>query len=289
MRTRLYWLLAFANICFLWPTLAEACTCSGQPQAFQHAGGDGKPLSWSFETFLISPAGQYHSAVYCYRKAVHNKSGVEVRNIHWAAAGYYRQFVNAGSEDPTCATLSGEMNASPRLGRLFFGISSRGYDTTVREPNGGWKTSRVDTLPRLLKLAQASTHQSDSSGANAWQLLRSEFVFSTREGPATRIIVTSSVEVDRDLLKLVYGIENRGARDVRVSLEPVGLNSWIPPEQSVRLALTLPKNLEDIYVGTATLRVGGGETGFRDFESAGVYMSRSMKGRGPGAGYDKIF
>ena len=86
----------------LTPACAQgSCTCPGQ-RVDNFAGGNGKPLEWQFEVYLIKEGDNRAPPLYCYLKAVSNRSGHDVYAVKWDIANYQRDIVPSNETLPTC-------------------------------------------------------------------------------------------------------------------------------------------------------------------------------------------
>jgi hypothetical protein len=233
---------------------AADCTCDGQRQSSYSA--DANPtLTWNFETYLVVAGGQFQQIVICYRMVIANKTDRQVLNLRWLAAGY-----KGGSVDPNlnvskCTPLPGEMNPAPKQGRLYFGITSYGYDTTVREPKQGWDASSFSS-PTLINSAAAQDATSSSPQNNrlpnttTHPALRSEYAANPGGGQYTHIVFTSAVEtVAPNTTALIYTFENTGnvfIRSLRVSTDSGSNNiagpiEELPPQNTAQRKVPVPE------------------------------------------------
>jgi hypothetical protein len=114
----------------------EGCSCPGS-RVTNYEGGDGQPLRWLFEVYLVEPGGAGPS-LYCYLKRVTNASPRDVYSTKWDVANYRQLVIAAGQQAPSCPHYLQDLGKQPLTGPLHWGIASRPYDTTVKAPVGGW-------------------------------------------------------------------------------------------------------------------------------------------------------
>jgi hypothetical protein len=173
----------------------QSCTCDGQSKD-RFSGGDGRPLDWSFSTFLVQQGTSDRPTWICYLKKVSNKSTLQVRNIHWEVAGFYRDKIESGRSLAACPTIPGELKPNPIVGPLHYALSSH-YDTTVRQPNEGWTQAQLPP------------------GGSSWPIVRSVFEVAVTREQLARIVVYSAVTAVGKENILTYDIANTGNGSVR--------------------------------------------------------------------------
>lgn len=191
------------------PTNAqESCTCHGD-RVDHFQGGDGKPLEWLFEVYLVKKSNVGPS-LYCYLKRVTNRSNLDVYAVRWNIANYRQENIYAGKEKQTCPQYIQDLASAPLNGPLNFGISSQSYDTTVKAPLGGWQSPT------------AGGNNNPYIGAGyEWLKLESQFAFSTvgREGQHSSGLVAVESGVNFNYggrASFYYVVTNRGPQPVSV-------------------------------------------------------------------------
>ena len=114
--------------------LGQDCICGGTPTAQPHKGGDGQPLKWEYEQFIVQPASGSVPQLVCYHKKVENDGSADVRDVGWEVANFLRPVIRKGDLQASCPTVSGEVNPKPTNGPLHYGPGADVYDTTVFQP-----------------------------------------------------------------------------------------------------------------------------------------------------------
>lgn len=185
---------------------AQDCQCPGQ-QIENFSGGDGRPLSWIYQVWLVKQAGaQSPNTITCYLKHVENNASYEVRDVQWRAAAYVQTILPPKKGTSSCPQVAGEIRPNPENGPLHYGVSSQFYETTVRIPEKGWPSSVITVENERVELDD----------------LQSKFAFfspdANGEPSLSRVSVTSSVVRDGKGATLTYAIENGGDKLVSVLL-----------------------------------------------------------------------
>jgi hypothetical protein len=150
-------LLALVSFCLIAPAFAgQDCRCGGTPTAQPHKGGDGKPLKWEYEQYIVRPASGQIAQLICYRRRVENDGSSDVRDIHWQVANFFRSVIRKGDQEASCPDIPGEVSPNPSNGPIHFGPGPETYDTTVFQPKNGWDQSASlnnNTVPGEIRTA----------------------------------------------------------------------------------------------------------------------------------------
>ena len=189
--------------------LSQDCACKGQT-IDHYEGGDGQPLYWLFDVYQIeSSAGS--DPLLCYFESVSNKSAVEVRDVRWEVANFFRQVIPKNTVHQACPIIRGSKKEDPTNGPLQFGTSSSGYDTTVEPPKNGWQ----------IKEGNATSTGDNKSLPTITATV--SFDIESKDGgikPA-RLLLTSSAKTDGKSTNLQYVLEN--ASELNYALY---VNAW---------------------------------------------------------------
>jgi hypothetical protein len=170
----------------------QGCTCDGV-RLDSFSGGDGNPLDWRFATYVVQAGSPHQPTWICYLKGVSNKSTMQVRNVSWEIARYFRSKVWAGKASHDCPTIPGEMSSGPATGPLHYSVASASqYDTTVRLPKRGWDQAQL------------------SPSGEAWPIVRSAFDVTINAAQSALIVVYSAVAVVGKESVLTYDVANNG-------------------------------------------------------------------------------
>jgi hypothetical protein len=89
---------------------------------------------------MVSAPGNGQSLI-CYFKQVSNKGNLDVRDVRWEVANYFRKILPKGASSSSCPEIGGDTKPVPTNGPLNYGPSSDAYDTTVLQPKDGWGQS----------------------------------------------------------------------------------------------------------------------------------------------------
>jgi hypothetical protein len=237
-------------IVMMWtsPILHAECVCPGMRLA-RDKGGDGAPLYWGFDAYVVQSGTVNSPPLICFKRVVTNASDLKVLNIRWDSAGFRRKMIPVKDSNSSCPTLSGELTDKPVLGPLYHGVSSDHYDTTVHPPRDGWK--------------QAAASLSD------WPLIRSSFEVDINEKQFAEVIIYSSASTpDNKSFDLIYELENRGNAPIRLLLNlPVAdamekdlpfINDFFFPPNSRKLFSSSVQR--PIKIQTATAVISNAET-----------------------------
>src|SRR5262249_46688712 len=247
------WFVAMAIL----PTCAaqgqnQDCQCTGNPFSHQPETGRGGRIVWTFQPYQITGPVALNSAAYCYHKKIENVTTLEVRNIYWPAANFIKRFISANSVIPECITRVGNIDASPKPGVLYFGISDR-MDTISWEPSGGWK--QIGSSFELITVAQAQPRNVVPLNRGPLAPLRSEFTLETSSSRHTWIVVTSSVERPTNgMLKLVNRVENKGDSELSISIDLLRIGGRIAPNSIIE-NITMHPETTTIVVQNAIVRI----------------------------------
>jgi hypothetical protein len=205
----------FIASCLVADAHAQECTCNGT-MLDHYKGGDGRPLLWTFETYVINQRAADPPLI-CYLKSVTNESQTEVRRIFWEVAGFFRRYAQANTHIPSCARRADGMKPNPRNGPLYHGIIGGQYDTTVREPTNGWKEGQAtrvhwNAIPANWKVAQAA-----SPPAERLPPVVSSFVLDLEDsGRAAVNVISDGFRERSGTTTLTYNFFNSGTAAVRV-------------------------------------------------------------------------
>lgn len=179
------------------PAEAQECQCSGK-QIELYSGGDGKPLEWRFQVYLVSDGLGSQPKKLCYYKEVVDKSNVDARDVRWEVASYYRRLIKKGSLSSSCPEVEGGAKSTPTNGPLYFGPSSNGYDTTVIQPSTGWETSASNdgsnAGPGNITMTELAFDQETESGS----IVTSRISFTTSFKSGKEAVINYSVENQSD-------------------------------------------------------------------------------------------
>jgi hypothetical protein len=116
----------------------EICTCDGDLLPPSFSGGDSAPLVWKYAPYMQSLGSGKDEKLICYLKVVSNHGNSDVRSVRWEVANFFRRIIPNKQARSTCPSVAGETKPAPTNGKLYFGVSSNGYDTTIVEPKHGW-------------------------------------------------------------------------------------------------------------------------------------------------------
>lgn len=143
-------LLAVATLSLASPASAgQDCICGGTPTAQPHKGGDGQPLKWEYEQFIVQPASGSVPQLVCYHKKVENDGSADVRDVGWEVANFLRPVIRKGDLQASCPTVSGEVNPKPTNGPLHYGPGADVYDATVFQPQSQTASRNNDAPPEI--------------------------------------------------------------------------------------------------------------------------------------------
>jgi hypothetical protein len=134
---------AFTVFALISPAFAGDCVCQGRQVGPPFKGGNGQPLNWVYEEYLIS-ATPPSPVLICYHKVVENNSAMVVRDVGWEVANFYRNFIRKNEIESSCSEVPGELKPTPATGPLVFGPGSDRYDTTVFQPKNGWDQAAAE-------------------------------------------------------------------------------------------------------------------------------------------------
>ena len=183
------------------PTQAsEFCKCSGK-SIDSYSGGDGQPLRWSFGANVVDSTSG-HEPLLCYFESVANKSAVEVRDVRWEVANYFRSIIAKNSERDACPEIRGSEKDDPTNGPLQFGPSSNGYDTKVRQPKDGW-VKEANATPSEVPLTAMPAPQPIITTRLSFNIEKQDGAIDTAE-----LAITSSVTKDDKSTRLEYTLQN---------------------------------------------------------------------------------
>jgi hypothetical protein len=189
----------------------DQCACPGQ-RVDHFAEGDGRPINWPFDAYLISGGGSTTPHVSCFVKEVTNRSNLDIYSVRWDVADYRQLRVYKGTTLASCPQYLGEIGQIQIHGPLNYGISSSHYDTTVKAPSGGWHVQ-----------AASSGESPTIEAGRDWPRLESQFAFAAldKEGKPSsgRITITSGVVFkDSKFARLQYTVENSGTEPAFVMI-----------------------------------------------------------------------
>lgn len=249
---------------------AEPCTCPGA-QRDRYAGGDSAPLTWAFETKLMRPGTADVPALVCYLRRVDNKSNSDVRNVRWEVANYFRAFIPAAQTRSACPPIPGEMNTTLSNGPLHFGITSQGYETTVRQPKAGWPSQTSSAV----------------KGGVEWPLLTTVFSVDFPGDGAVRtadIVVLSAATQGDGVTTLEYDIKNIGPMFIEFAADlPIEMSERLPfAQKGILLKANDRLNFKVTFPGRpqpvpSSLVIYGPDHQVAAIETAGLYVTDRFK------------
>jgi hypothetical protein len=145
-------------------------------------------------------------ALNCYFKQVENKGSMEVRDVRWEVANFFRRVIRKDGAPASCPEVAGEPKPAPTNGRLQFGPSSEGYDTTVLQPKDGWGETASNTKP---------------SSSNIGDQIETRVAFDIEDQkgelvPAQLTFGASVIEKGHNEAVFTYFVENHSDTPLRV-------------------------------------------------------------------------
>jgi hypothetical protein len=208
------------------PALATDCTCSGTPVGMPFTGGDGNPLDWRYEEYFFKSGTEQSAPLVCYHKMVENKSGLDVRDVRWEVADFFRIIVKKGDQQASCPVIPGEMNAAPINGQLHFGPGSYSYETTVFQPKNGWD--------------QTASAQNDENREPPHTVLAFDVIDA--KGEPTPVVLTflSEAKNGDDSSSISYYVENKSDTVLSVLVNLTASDSVLKSVPFIQRRMELP-------------------------------------------------
>ena len=215
--------------------LSQDCACKGQNIA-HYEGGDGQPLYWLFDVDQVdSSVGS--APLLCYSESVSNKSAVEVRDVRWEVANFFRKVIAKNAVRQACPIIRGSKKEDPTNGPLQFGTSSSGYDTNVTPPKDGWQIKEGNATPRVdnksLPVVTANV----------------SFDIESKDGsikPA-RLLLASSAKTDGNSTDLQYVLQNESELNYALYVNALASKTIMSKVPFVQNSQKLEPNAKLIY------------------------------------------
>ena len=210
----------------------------------------------------------------CYHKFVENKSQLDVRDVSWQVADFYRNVIRKGDSQATCPPTPGEMKPTPTNGPLRFGPGSDTYDTTVFQPKSGW--------------GQAASDQNEGNLGSVGMELAFDAINAAWVPTPVLLAFESEAKNGDNTSEIAYRIENKSDLPVSVLVNVSAGKSILAQVPFIQRALELPAHSLRYYpvteYGRAGIELGlivvynsGGH--ISAINSAGFYTVKGIKER----------
>jgi len=171
-----------------------------RPSSTPYTGGDQQPLTWYSSVQLDHPGTVGQPTQYTYERGVKNHSKIEVTDIHWLIAGYFRKIIPPGIALPDRVSVPGDIQIPPPKGELYYGPGRTAYLTpAIYAPKDGWKSG--------------TAIRSVSRNCTA------ELQVAIREGERYKVCtvqLASSVTTTASASQFTYHVANLGSVPIRV-------------------------------------------------------------------------